>query len=47
MTKKIYLETLKKCPGSLHFPLLLSKNVKRAHDAEHTTRVGKKKRKHE
>ena len=22
MTKKIYLETLKKCPGSLHFPLL-------------------------
>ena len=25
MTKKIYLETLKKCPGSLHFPLLLNK----------------------
>ena len=23
MTKKIYLETLKKCPGSLHFPLLI------------------------
>ena len=22
MTKKIYLETLKKCPGSLHLPLL-------------------------
>ena len=22
MTKKIYLETLKKYPGSLHFPLL-------------------------
>ena len=22
MTKTIYLETLKKCPGSLHFPLL-------------------------
>ena len=22
MTKKIYLETLKKCPGLLHFPLL-------------------------
>ena len=24
MTKKIYLETLKKCSGSLHFPLLVS-----------------------
>ena len=24
MTKKIYLEALKKCPGSLHFPLLLT-----------------------
>ena len=23
MTKKIYLKTFKKCPGSLHFPLLL------------------------
>ena len=22
MTKKIYLETLKKCPGLVHFPLL-------------------------
>ena len=22
MTKKSYLETFKKCPGSLHFPLL-------------------------
>ena len=22
MTKKIYLETFKKCPGSAHFPLL-------------------------
>ena len=24
MTKKIYLETLKKCPRSLHFPLLFT-----------------------
>ena len=24
MTKKIYLETFKKCPGSLHFTLLAS-----------------------
>ena len=24
MTKKIYLETFKKCPGSLYFPLLFS-----------------------
>ena len=23
MTKEIYLETLKKCPKSLHFPLLV------------------------
>ena len=23
MTKKNYLETLKKCPGSLYFPLLI------------------------
>ena len=23
MTKKIYLETFKKCPGSLRFPLLM------------------------
>ena len=28
MTKKIYRETLKKCPGSLHFPLLVLHNLK-------------------
>ena len=31
LTKKIYLETFKKCPGLLRFPLLTSNFVKELH----------------
>ena len=35
MTKKVYLETLKKCAGSVHFPLLvLSKPIIRHNDGK-------------
>ena len=37
MTKKIYLETFEKCPGSLHFPLLMSKIASDCHLAIYQT----------
>ena len=38
MTKKFCLETLKKCPGSLHFPLLSSSGLTRERGITESTR---------
>ena len=39
MTKKIYLETFEKCPGSFHFPLLTPKKCLRCDKILPTTKL--------
>ena len=39
MTKKIYLETFKKCPRSVCFPLLISTWLRKSDESRRTTRA--------